>query len=114
MRQGMMDSLRVELQNDLQSHVKQLTEKVALLEWEVKKGETEKSELKQRCDTLHHTNAMLLKRQLEGEEKISQLEEKLESLQTSFDRAEKKVKYLEVVKKISSGNILWMYRLLLN
>ena len=86
------------------------TRKSSSVGWdgEVKKGETEKSELKQRCDTsLHHTNAMLLKRQLEGEEKISQLEEKLESLQNSFDRAEKKVKYIEVVNK----NQQWEYPL---
>ena len=95
MRQVIMDSLRAE------------PEKVALLEWEVKKGETEKSELKQRCDALHHSNALLLKRQLKGEHEISQLQEKLDSLQTSFDRAERKAKYLEVISK----NHEWEYPL---
>eukprot|EP00956_Cyclotella_meneghiniana_P006849 scaffold9209_cov22-Cyclotella_meneghiniana.AAC.1 len=109
-----MDSLRAELQNDFQSQVdqlkiesSQLKEKVAQLEGEASRGEAEKSELKQRCDTLHHTNAMLLKRQLKGEEEISQLKEKLDSLQTSFDRAERKAKYLEVVRK----NQQWEYPL---
>eukprot|EP00956_Cyclotella_meneghiniana_P010512 scaffold14627_cov46-Cyclotella_meneghiniana.AAC.4 len=109
-----MESLRAELQNDLQSQVdqlkiesSQLKEKVAQLEGDASRGEAEKSELKQRCDTLHYTNAMLLKRQLEGEEKISQLEEKLDSLQNSFDRAERKTKYLEVIRK----NQKWKYPL---
>eukprot|EP00956_Cyclotella_meneghiniana_P009778 scaffold13555_cov38-Cyclotella_meneghiniana.AAC.7 len=112
MRQEIMDSLRAELQNNLQSQVdqlktesSQLKEKVAQLEGGASRGGAEKSELKQRCDTLHHANAMLLKRQLEGEEKISLLEEKLDSLQNSFDRAERKAKYLEVVSK----NQQWEY-----
>jgi len=102
MRKEMMDSLRAELlQNDLQSRVTQLEDKVAQLEG----AERENSELKQRCDTLHHTNSMLLKRQLRGEDQIFSLQEEIESLRFSLHKAEKKSNYLQAV----SSNQQWQY-----
>eukprot|EP00956_Cyclotella_meneghiniana_P016175 scaffold25426_cov40-Cyclotella_meneghiniana.AAC.2 len=93
MRQEIVESVRAELQNGLQSRVDQL--------------ESEKSELKQRCDTLHHTNSMILQRLFEGEDKISKLQEQVKSLLTSFEKAQRKAKYQEVVLK----NQNWKYPL---
>eukprot|EP00956_Cyclotella_meneghiniana_P025240 scaffold52265_cov23-Cyclotella_meneghiniana.AAC.1 len=97
-----MDSLRAELlHNDLQSRVTQLEDKVAQLEG----AERENSELKQRCDALHHTNSMLLRRQLRGEDQIFSLQGEIETLRFSLYKAEKKSNYLQAV----SSNQQWQY-----
>lgn len=103
MRKEIMDSLRAELlQNDLlQSRVTQLEDKVAQLEG----AERENSELKQRCDALHHSNSMLLRRQLRGEDQIFSLQGEIESLRFSLYKAEKKSNYLQAV----SSNQQWQY-----
>jgi len=104
MRQEIVESVRAELQNGLQSRVDRLEDTVAekqiYLQSRVDQLEAEKSELKQRCDTLHHTNSMILQRLFEGEDKTSQLQKQNESLQ-------RKVKYLEVIQK----NRQWEYPL---
>eukprot|EP00956_Cyclotella_meneghiniana_P003404 scaffold4111_cov43-Cyclotella_meneghiniana.AAC.1 len=123
MRQEIVESLRAELQNGLQSRVDQLEDTVAQLkraggaekselkqidlQSRVGQLESEKSELKQRCDTLHHTNSMILQRLFEGEDKISKLQEQVKSLQTSFEKAQRKTRYREVVLK----NLNWEYPL---
>eukprot|EP00956_Cyclotella_meneghiniana_P032874 scaffold91887_cov39-Cyclotella_meneghiniana.AAC.3 len=119
-----MDSLRAELQNDLRSQyeqefkimlrqsqsegeakISQLEEKVDSLQRQLLEGGIENSVLKQRCDTLYHTNSMILQRQFDEEAKVVQLEQDIKSLQKSFDETQRKANYLEVVHK----NQQWEY-----
>eukprot|EP00956_Cyclotella_meneghiniana_P005879 scaffold7713_cov31-Cyclotella_meneghiniana.AAC.2 len=100
MRQEIMDSLRAELQNDFQSQLDQLKEKVAQFEGEASQGEAEKSKLKQSVDQLKNENSQL-------KSKVGYLEEKVKSMENSVNKAEIKSKYLEMVKK----NEQWEYPL---
>eukprot|EP00956_Cyclotella_meneghiniana_P025225 scaffold52200_cov37-Cyclotella_meneghiniana.AAC.1 len=75
-----------QLQNDFQSQIDQLKEKITQLEGEASRLEKENSQLKS---------------------KIGQLEEKVKSLEHSVNKAERKSKYLEIVKK----NEQWEYPL---
>ena len=69
-----MESLCDEMQINLQSQVDQLKEKLAQLEGEAAcTGKSRKViRLEQRCDTLHHTNALLLKRKKDRNENVHQ------------------------------------------
>eukprot|EP00956_Cyclotella_meneghiniana_P008833 scaffold12103_cov21-Cyclotella_meneghiniana.AAC.2 len=86
MRQEIMDSLRAELQNDFQSQVDQLKAQTAQLEGEASRLQNENSQLKS---------------------KVASLEEKVNSLEHLVIRAERKEKYLEMVKR----NEQWEYPL---
>eukprot|EP00956_Cyclotella_meneghiniana_P032164 scaffold87139_cov22-Cyclotella_meneghiniana.AAC.1 len=92
MRQEIMDSLRAELQNDLQSQVDQL--------------KIESSQLKEKAAQLEGEASRLEKENSELKTKIASLEEKVKSLE-NFNTAKRKSKYLEIVKK----NELWEYPL---
>eukprot|EP00956_Cyclotella_meneghiniana_P002914 scaffold3474_cov50-Cyclotella_meneghiniana.AAC.3 len=94
------DSLRVELQNDFQSQVELLKEKVAQLEGEASRGEAEKLELKQSVGQLENENSEL-------KSKVANLEEKVKSMESSVNKAERKEKYHEIMKR----NEHWEYPL---
>eukprot|EP00956_Cyclotella_meneghiniana_P026358 scaffold56734_cov41-Cyclotella_meneghiniana.AAC.2 len=88
------DSLRAELQNDFQSQVDQLKDKIAQLEGEASHGEAEKLELKQSVGQLENENSQL-------KSKVANLEEKVKSLENSVNKAEIKSKYLEIITTTS-------------
>eukprot|EP00956_Cyclotella_meneghiniana_P021969 scaffold40761_cov34-Cyclotella_meneghiniana.AAC.2 len=94
------DSLRAELQNDLQSQVDQLKEKIAQFEGEASWGEAEKLELKQSVGRLENENSQL-------KSNVASLEEKVKSLENLVSAAERKEKYHEIVKR----NEHWEYPL---
>eukprot|EP00956_Cyclotella_meneghiniana_P033546 scaffold96845_cov40-Cyclotella_meneghiniana.AAC.2 len=102
MRQEIMDSLRAELQNGLQSQVDQLKEKVARLEGEASRGEAEKLELKQSVDQLENENSQL-------KSKVGHLEEKVKSLDNLVNKAQRK----EIYHGIMKINQQWKYPLAL-
>ena len=56
---------------------------------------TRANKLQHECKMLHETNSRILQRQLEGEDKVADLENKIKSLQTSLLKAERKAKYFE-------------------
>ena len=91
MRQEIMDSLRAELQSGLQSRVDQLENKCDLLL-------QENADLKRECK-------LMKKKQMREEAKVSQLQGEVSALKKSAGKAERKAKYLEVVKK----NENWEY-----
>eukprot|EP00956_Cyclotella_meneghiniana_P020721 scaffold36945_cov42-Cyclotella_meneghiniana.AAC.2 len=91
MRQEMMDSLRAELRSEFQSRVDHLEDKCDLLL-------QENADLKRECK-------LLKKKQLREEAKVSQLQGEVSALKKSAGKAERKAKYLEVVKK----NENWEY-----
>eukprot|EP00956_Cyclotella_meneghiniana_P030277 scaffold75718_cov23-Cyclotella_meneghiniana.AAC.1 len=100
LRHDMMNSLRAELRGEFQPRVDQLENECSDLKRECQMLHQTNSQLKQRCDELHHTNHAMLG-------KISRLEGEVKSLQTSFDKADRKAKYQDIVHK----NQHWKYPL---
>eukprot|EP00956_Cyclotella_meneghiniana_P008603 scaffold11723_cov25-Cyclotella_meneghiniana.AAC.3 len=84
MRQEMMDSLRAELQSEFQSRVDQLENQCELLQRECK---------------------MLKEKQMRDQAKIHRLQGEVNALKESACKAERKAKYLEMVK----NNENWEY-----
>eukprot|EP00956_Cyclotella_meneghiniana_P014351 scaffold21464_cov49-Cyclotella_meneghiniana.AAC.3 len=95
-----MNSLRAELRGEFQSRVDQLENECSDLKQECQILHQTNSQLKQRCDELHYTNHAML-------DKISRLEGEVKLLQTSFDKANRKAKYQEMLLK----NLKWEYPL---
>ena len=91
MRQEIMDSLRAELQSGLQSRVDQLENKCDLLL-------QENADLKRECKLMN-------KKQVREEAKVTRLQGEVSALKKLAGKAERKAKYLEVVKK----NENWEY-----
>lgn len=88
-----MDPSRAEphIEGCLQSRVRQL--------------ENECSELQQECKILRQANSVLLQSQLEGEDKLSRLEEENDVLKLALNKAERKAEYQDMVVK----NEHWEY-----